>query len=212
MGKGKASADVHGHGPRGYYKDLAAAAREIFMERGIYDEAMEEEMIARVDAASPDLGAKIVAKAWADPAFKERLMREPRKTLEGELGIDPVVPDLVVVEQTDDVHNVFVCTLCSCYPVFVLGRPPDWYKGREYRSRVVREPRAVLQEFGVDVPAGVEVRVHDSTADMRYFVIPKRPEGTEGWSEEQLADLVTRNSMIGVGLPLEPGQKAAAAE
>jgi len=110
------------------------------------------------------------------------------------------------VENTDEVHNLFVCTLCSCYPRTILGLPPDWYKGREYRSRVIKEPRAVLKEFGIDIAEDMELRVHDSTADMRYLVLPRRPEGTEGWSEERLAKLVTRDSMIGVSLPLSPDQ------
>jgi len=150
----------------------------------------------RMDARSPADGARMLADGSA-------AAEELGLTLDGTL--------LVVVENTDDVHNLFVCTLCSCYPRTVLGLPPDWYKAQEYRKRVVREPRTVLAEFGVSMADDIELRVHDSTADMRYMVLPKRPDGTEGWSEEDLAKLVTRDSMIGVGLPLSP-QAAQAAE
>lgn len=183
--------------PAGPYHNLADAARELLIEKGYFTQGDMREMIERIDSRTPAIGAKVVAKAWTDPAFKERLLANGKQTLKEEMDIDVVVADLVVVENTEDVHNIIVCTLCSCYPVFVLGRPPDWYKSREYRSRVVREPRAVLREFGTEISDDREVRVHDSTADMRYLVLPKRPDGTDGWSEEQLAGIVGRDSMVG---------------
>ena len=141
----------------------------------------------------------MVARAWVDPAYKLRMLADGSKAAE-EIGLDVGPLKLVVVENTPAVHNVIVCTLCSCYPRTLLGLPPDWYKSRNYRSRVVREPRAVLAEFGTVIPADVLIRVHDSTADMRYLVVPRRPKGTENWSEAELARLVTRDSMIGVAL------------
>jgi nitrile hydratase len=150
-----------------------------------------------MDARSPAQGARIVAHAWADPAYRKKLLTQPREAVL-ELGVDPGVTKLVVVENDDKVHNLVVCTLCSCYPRAILGLPPDWYKSRAYRSRAVREPRKVMAEFGLEIPGDVTVRVHDSTADMRYLVLPRRPKGTEGWSEEKLAEIVTRDTMIGV--------------
>jgi nitrile hydratase len=147
------------------------------------------------------MGARIVARAWTDPAYKKRLLADGTAAIK-EFGHDMGALHLVVVENTPQVHNVIVCTLCSCYPRAVLGLPPSWYKSREYRARAVREPRAVLKEFGTSIPDQVEMRVHDSTADMRYLVLPMRPEGTEALTEAELAALVTRDCMIGVTLPL----------
>ena len=144
----------------------------------------------------------MVARAWLDLAYKQRMLANGSKAAE-EIGLDVGPLKLVVVENTSSVHNVIVCTLCSCYPRMLLGLPPDWYKSRNYRSRMVREPRAVLAEFGTVIPPDVAIRVHDSTADMRYLVVPKRPTGTENWSEAELARLVTRDSMIGVALANE---------
>ena len=155
------------------------------------------------DAITPALGARIVARAWTDTAFKARLLRDANAACQ-ELGIDVGPTNLVAVENTDTAHNVVVCTLCSCYPRAVLGLPPSWYKSREYRARIVREPRTVLKEFGTTLPEYMEVRVHDSAADLRYLVIPARPAGTEGMSEEALAALVNRDSMIGVSLADSP--------
>jgi nitrile hydratase len=152
---------------------------------------------------TPERGAKVVARAWVDPAFKQRLLADGPGACES-LGIDVPKLRLVVVENTPQVHNAIVCTLCSCYPRMLLGIPPDWYKSRNYRSRMVREPRAVLAEFGLKIPESVQIRVHDSTADMRYMVLPMRPAGTEGWSEERLASIVNRDSMIGVDIPKGP--------
>ena len=157
-----------------------------------------------MDSRSPALGAKVVARAWADPAFKKLLLKDTRAALM-QMGIDiGAAPEFSTVENTPQVHNVIVCTLCSCYPKMLLGIPPAWYKSLAYRSRTVVDPRGVLAEFGVEVPKDVKVRVHDSTADLRYIVLPMRPKGTKGWSEEQLAAIVTRDCMIGTALPQVP--------
>jgi nitrile hydratase len=151
------------------------------------------------------MGSAIVAKAWADPAFRAALIEDPKAALAASMGIEiGAAPELRVLENTDRVHNVVVCTLCSCYPRMILGIPPAWYKSREYRARVVREPRTVLGEFGVSLPEDVEVRVSDSTADLRFLVIPVRPPQTEGLDERELARWVGRDSMIGTGLPGAP--------
>jgi nitrile hydratase len=156
----------------------------------------------RGDGASPALGARIVARAWTDPEYKARLLADATATV-SDLA-QQTIP-LSVLEDTPERHHVIVCTLCSCYPSGVLGDPPSWYKSFEYRSRVVREPRAVLAEFGMDLPDDVEVRVVDSTSEQRYLVLPMRPDGTDGLSEDELAELVTRDSMVGTGRPLSPG-------
>jgi nitrile hydratase len=160
-------------------------------------------MIELIDSWTPARGARLVARAWTDPAFKARLLADAPAAAR-ELGVEPGQTQLVVVENTPERHNLIVCTLCSCYPKSILGIPPDWYKSREYRSRAVREPRAVLAEFGTELPAEVAVHVHDSTADLRYLVLPMRPAGTEDLDEETLAALVTRDSMIGVVVPHAP--------
>lgn len=180
-----------------YYKKLEIAVRELLIAKGIITSDEVRQAIEAMDRRSPEGGAKVTARAWLDPAFKERLLANGTKTVE-ELGIEMGPTKLVVVENTDEVHNVVVCTLCSCYPRMLLGIPPDWYKQRAYRSRVVREPRTVLKEFGTEIDDSRTVRVHDSTADMRYMVLPKRPLGTDGLSEEELAGLVGRDAMIGV--------------
>lgn len=181
----------------GYYQHLADATRELLIEKGYFSNDDVRQLIEKADARSPALGAKIVAKAWTDPAYRDLLLTDGRKALK-EVGIeDLVTADLLVVENTPDVHNTIVCTLCSCYPTFVLGRPPAWYKSAAYRKRVVREPRAVLKEFGTEIASDRELRVHDSTADMRYLVLPMRPPETEGWSAEELEKIVTRDTMVG---------------
>jgi nitrile hydratase len=187
--------------PLTYFQLMEVSLRELLVEKGIVTDAEVEAEVADMRGRGPERGAKVVARAWTDPAFKERLLADGTKACEA-LGLDVPALRLVVVENTPQVHNVIVCTLCSCYPRMLLGIPPDWYKSRNYRSRVVREPRAVLAEFGLRIADEVVIRVHDSTADMRYMVLPMRPEGTQGWSEERLAALVTRDAMIGVGLPL----------
>ncbi len=183
--------------PQGYYQHLAEAVRGLLIEKGYFTADQHRSWIEKIDQRGPALGARIVARAWTDAAFKRRLLDDGRKAC-AELGVDINIANLVVVENTAGVHNVIVCTLCSCYPVFVLGRPPDWYKSAAYRARVVRWPREVLKEFGTEIGLERELRVHDSTADMRYLVLPLRPAGTEGWSAERLEAIVTRDTMIGV--------------
>ncbi len=176
---------------------LETSVRELLMEKGVISAEEIREMMEIMDGRNPELGAKIIARAWVDEDFKQRLLSEGDAAVR-EFGIDMRPTELCVVENTDEVHNMVVCTLCSCYPRPILGRPPAWYKRRDYRARAVREPRAVLAEFGTTIPEGKQLRVHDSNADLRYLVLPQRPAGTDGWSEEQLAELVSRDSMIGV--------------
>ncbi|MEM8791812.1 MAG: nitrile hydratase subunit alpha [Pseudomonadota bacterium] len=186
--------------PLTYWQQMEIAVRELLIEKGVTTPGEITAQIDKMDARSPALGAEIVARAWTDPEYKQRLLENGSAAAE-EMGAILDAVKLVVVENTESVHNVIVCTLCSCYPRNIIGLPPDWYKTRAYRSRTVKEPRKVLGEFGLDLPDSVQVRVHDSTADMRYLVLPAQPEGTEGWSAEQLAGLVTRDSMIGVAVP-----------
>jgi len=200
----------HAHAPpakdekiHSYYQVLGLALKELLIEKGIVSAEEIRKAIEARDAITPALGAQIVARAWCDPAFKSRLLANGSEAVK-EFGLDMGALHLVVVENTPSVHNIIVCTLCSCYPRAVLGLPPSWYKSREYRARAVREPRAVLEEFGTSLPKTVEVRVHDSTADIRYLVLPMRPRGTETLSENELARLVTRDCMIGTSLPAVP--------
>lgn len=186
-----------------YWQTMEIAVRELLIEKGITSAANVAAQIEAMDARSPANGAKVVARAWRDPDFHKRLLANAGDAAR-ELGFDIGPLELIAVENTDTIHNMIVCTLCSCYPRNLLGLPPDWYKSRAYRSRTVREPRSVLAEFGVVLPENTTVRVHDSTADMRYIVVPKRPEGTETLSETELADLITRDSMIGTGLAKAP--------
>lgn len=188
--------------PTTHHELLGVALRELLIEKGVFTAEEERRKIEELQAASPANGARICARAWVDPAFKARLMEDASAAVR-ELGLEPGAP-LIVLENTPRRHNVIVCTLCSCYPRMLLGPQPAWYKSGNYRARVVREPRAVLAEFGTEVADGVELLVHDSTAEMRYMVLPERPAGTEGWSEEQLAALVTRDSLIGVSRALTP--------
>jgi nitrile hydratase len=189
--------------PLTHYQVMEMALRELLIEKGIISADDVRRAVEAMDARTPAQGARVVARAWSDPAYKARLLANGSDAVR-ELGIDVGATRLIVVENGPQLHNLVVCTLCSCYPRMVLGLPPDWYKSRAYRSRAVREPRAVLAEFGTTLDAAIEVRVHDSTADMRYLVLPERPAGTEGWSEERLAELVTRDSMIGVTRPALP--------
>ena len=179
---------------------LEQALRELLIESGVFSAADVQRQIEKQESRTPALGARVVAKAWTDEKFRRELLTDPKPAITA-MGVDVSnTPELVVLENGDGVHHVVVCTLCSCYPRMILGIPPAWYKSREYRARVVREPRAVLEEFGVSLPDQTEIRVVDSTADLRYLVIPERPEGTENMSEEALAELVSRDSMIGTGL------------
>jgi nitrile hydratase len=186
-----------------YWQAMEVAVRELLIEKGIVTADEVRRQVEDMDGRNAGMGAKMVARAWLDAAYKQRMFDDGNAAAE-EVGLDHGAYKLVVVENTPSVHNVIVCTLCSCYPRWLLGLPPDWYKSRNYRSRVVREPRAVLREFGLELPDSVTVRVHDSTADMRYLVLPLRPAGTDGWSEEQLAALATRDSMIGVAAADSP--------
>lgn len=184
----------------GYYQVMEIAVRELLVAKGIVTADEVRATVEAMDARTPAQGARVVARAWTDPAFKARLLDNGTAACE-EMGIAMGPTKLVVVENTPRIHNLVVCTLCSCYPRMVLGLPPDWYKSRDYRSRAVREPRAVLAEFGTRLADDVTVRVHDSTADMRYLVLPLRPVGTEAMTEAELALLVTRDAMIGVTRP-----------
>lgn len=186
----------------GYYEMMETAFRELLVERQMFGNDEIRRQIEVLDSRTPALGAKVVARAWMDSAFRQRLLDNGRKGCE-ELGItfyDDT--QLIVLENTPQVHNLIVCTLCSCYPRPVLGLPPDWYKLKPYRARAVHEPRAVLKEFGTIIGDDVEIRVSDSTAMVRFLVLPMRPEGTDDMTEDQLADLVTRDAMIGV-IPVE---------
>mgnify|MGYP002639536697 FL=1 len=189
--------------PLTYWQNMEISIRELMIEKGIFTELEIMHAIDSMDSRSPADGAKVVARAWTDPEFNVRLLADG-SAASREMGFDIGAMRLIAVENTKTVHNVIVCTLCSCYPRNLLGLPPDWYKQRAYRSRVVKTPRAVLKEFGLTLPEDVTIRVHDSTADMRYIVIPARPQGTETLSEEALAALVSRDSMIGVALAVIP--------
>ena len=182
-----------------YYRTMEIAVRELLIEKNVFTLADARAQIEAMDARTPARGAQVVARAWTDEGYRARLLADGAAA-SGELGLDVGPLKLVVVENTPATHNVIVCTLCSCYPRMLLGLPPDWYKSREYRSRVVREPRRVLAEFGTAVPDDVAIRVHDSTADMRYLVLPMRPADTQGMNEAQLAARVTRDAMIGTAI------------
>lgn len=185
------------------------ALETVLAEKGyIVSEALDRIVEAYESRVGPHIGAKVVARAWNDPAFKKELLADASKAVRA-LGIERQVGDhLIAVENTSNTHNMIVCTLCSCYPWDLLGLPPTWYKSTAYRSRAVKEPRAVLADFNVTLPDNRKIRVWDSTAETRFIVIPLRPDGTAGWSEEQLARLVTRDSMVGTGLPRQPGEVA----
>ena len=186
--------------PLTYFQLMEISLRELLVEKGVVTEEEVAEEVEAMRKRGYERGARVVAHAWVDPEYKQRLLANGTKACE-ELGLEIPALKLLVVENTPEVHNAIVCTLCSCYPRMLLGIPPEWYKSRNYRSRMVREPRAVLAEFGLEIAEHVAIRVHDSTADMRYLVLPMRPPGTEGWSEERLASLVTRDCMIGVAVP-----------
>jgi nitrile hydratase alpha subunit len=207
--------DTHAHdhphtpatdaGAPGYFDTLETAVRELLVEKGYFGAAEIRHQMEVLDSRTPALGARVVARAWVDPGFKARLLANGRAGCE-EVGITFYDhTQLIVLENTQEVHNLIVCTLCSCYPRPVLGLPPDWYKLKPYRARAVIEPRAVLKEFGTEIAEDVEIRVSDSTAVVRYLVLPMRPQGTENFGEEQLAELVTRDAMIGVIPARNPG-------
>jgi nitrile hydratase subunit alpha len=195
-----------GHGSELSEMQVRVRALEtILAEKGYVDpRALDLIIEAYETKIGPHNGARVVAKAWTDPEFKQRLLVDASKAVASLGHVSRVGDHLIAVENTDRVHNMVVCTLCSCYPWEMLGLPPVWYKAAPYRSRAVRDPRGVLKDFGLMLPADIEIRVWDSTAETRFLVLPARPAGTDGWSEERLANLVTRDSMIGTGLPKRP--------
>ena len=192
--------DSGSYQPYSYFQLMEVSLRELLVAKGIVTEAQVAATVEDIRGRSPERGARVVARAWVDENFRKKLLEDGSRACE-QLGLDVPALKLVVVENTPAVHNMVVCTLCSCYPRMLLGIPPDWYKSRNYRSRAVREPRAVLSEFGLELSQEIKIRVHDSTADMRYLVLPMRPAGVAGWSEERLASIVTRDCMIGVAVP-----------
>jgi nitrile hydratase len=197
---------AHDHGSDLSEMQLRVKALEtILTEKGYVDAVTLDQIVENVETKiGPHIGARIVARAWLDPDFKRRLLADATEAVNSAAGFEPVSNHLVAVENTPQTHNVVVCTLCSCYPWAVLGLPPVWYKSAPYRSRTVIDPKGVLAEFGVTLPAGTDIRIWDSTAETRFLVVPIRPAGTDGWSEEQLVALVTRDSMVGTGLPKSP--------
>src|SRR5215475_11578274 len=203
---------AHDHDHDAEEKGLALrvkALEELLVEQRLVDPAALDRIVEAYETRiGPRNGARVVARAWVDPAYKARLLANATAAI-GELGYGGIQGEnMVVVENTPQRHNLLVCTLCSCYPWPVLGLPPVWYKSAAYRSRAVKDPRGVLAEFGVKLPASTEIRVWDSTAETRFLVLPMRPGGTEGWSEERLAQLVTRDAMVGTGLPKRPEEVA----
>jgi nitrile hydratase subunit alpha len=185
------------------------ALETILVEKGYIETTALDRIVELYETKiGPHIGAQIIAKAWTDPGFRQSLLDDASKAAGALTEVGRVGDHLLAVENTPQVHNMIVCTLCSCYPTDVLGLPPAWYKSFAYRSRLVKEPRAVLADFGVALSAETEIRVWDSTAETRYLVVPMRPAGTDGWSEAQLAKLITRDSMIGAGLPKKPSEVA----
>ena len=203
---------THDHGSELSEMQLRVHALEtILTEKGYVDPAALDQIVENVETKiGPHIGARIIARAWVDPEFKQRLLADATKAVNSTAGLDPVSNHLIAVENTPQTHNVVVSTLCSCYPWAVLGLPPVWYKSAPYRSRAVIDPNGVLAEFGVSLPSGTAIRIWDSTAETRFLVVPMRPAGAEGWSEEALATLVTRDSMVGTGLPKSPEKPEAA--
>jgi nitrile hydratase subunit alpha len=201
----------HDHGSELDEMQLRVRALEsVLTEKGYVDPAALDLLIETYETkVGPHNGARVVAKAWADPQYRRWLLSESGAAIASVGYIGRQGEHMVALENTPKLHNMVVCTLCSCYPWPVLGLPPVWYKSAPYRSRAVADPRGVLRDFGVELPADIEIRIWDSTAEMRYLVVPLRPEGTDGWSEEELARLVTRDSMIGTGLPKRPHEVAA---
>lgn len=200
----------HEHGPELSEMQLRVRALEtVLMEKGYIDPAALDAIVEAYETKiGPRNGAVVVAKAWADPTFKKALLEDATKAVASLGHMSRVGDHLVAVENTPARHNMIVCTLCSCYPWEVLGLPPIWYKSAPYRSRAVKDPRSVLSDFGIALPKETEIRVWDSTAETRFLVLPMRPAGTDGWSVEKLADLVTRDSMIGTGIPKKPSEAA----
>ena len=194
---------AHQEGPLTHFQTLEIALREVLIGKGVFTADDVRHEVEKMEGRNAGAGAKMVARAWVDPDYKARLLADARAAA-AEFGFEGGPFRILVMENTPQIHNMIVCTLCSCYPRMLLGLPPAWYKGIAYRSRAVREPRTVLAEFGLELPEHVTLRVHDSTADMRYMVLPVRPAGTEGWDEDRLAALVTRDSLLGVALVERP--------
>ena len=195
----------HAEGPPTHYQAMEIALRELLVEKGVFTAADVAREVEAMEGRDAGTGARMVARAWVDPAYKALLLADAAAAA-AVLGLETGPYRILVMENTATVHNMIVCTLCSCYPRVLLGLPPAWYKGTAYRSRAVRDPRGVLAEFGTVLPDGVALRVHDSTADMRYMVLPLRPADTEGWDEARLATLVTRDSLIGVAQAATPSR------
>jgi nitrile hydratase alpha subunit len=211
---GDHSHDHHGHEAHpgtqpddvslpGRHELMNLALKELLIEKGVITSEQVRRGLEVIDSWEPARGAEVVVRAWLEPEFKARLLSDGNSAVV-DFGVEMGGVKLTAVENTDEVHNVIVCTLCSCYPRGLLGLPPDWYRSKRYRARIVREPRKVLAEFGTIIPENVTLRVHDSLADLRYLVVPRRPEGTEGWSRDQLVSIVSRDSMVGVSLPKIP--------
>ena len=193
----------HAEGPPTHYQAMEIALRELLVEKGVFTAADVAREVEAMEGRDAGTGARMVARAWLDPSYKALLLESTEKAAAA-IGFATGPYRILTMENTAQVHNMIVCTLCSCYPRVLLGLPPAWYKGTAYRARAVRDPRGVLREFGLDLPNDVTLRVHDSTADMRYMVLPLRPAGTDGWDEARLAGLVTRDSLIGVARAQEP--------
>ena len=200
----------HDHGSE--LSDMQVRVRSletVLAEKGYVDPAALDAIVEAYETRiGPHNGAQVVARAWSDPQFREALLEDASQAVNTMGNVSPVGSHLIAIENTEATHNMVVCTLCSCYPWEVLGLPPTWYKSAPYRSRAVIEPRKVLSDFGVTLPEETEIRVWDSTAETRFIIIPKRPDGTDGWNEEKLAALVTRDSMVGTGLAKTPGDAA----
>lgn len=194
----------HDQGPPSEYEVMSRAMQELLEAKGVVTADEVRRRMEIFEEEFPYRGSRVIARAWTDPAFKKRLLKDGKAAC-AEMGIDLEATRLIAVENTPNVHNLIVCTLCSCYPRELLGVPPTWYKSDNYRARVVFEPRSVLREFGTVLPDSVTVRVHDSNADMRYVVVPMRPQGTKEWNEERLAAILTRDTLVGVTVPKVPG-------
>ncbi|MGH8662056.1 MAG: nitrile hydratase subunit alpha [Burkholderiales bacterium] len=190
-------------GPPSEYEIMSRAMQELLEAKGVVTAEEIRRRMETFEEEFPYRGSRVIARAWTDPAFRQRLLKDGKAAC-AEMGVELEASRLIAVENTPEVHNVIVCTLCSCYPRELLGMPPTWYKSDNYRARVVRDPRSVLKEFGTVLPDHITVRVHDSNADMRYVVVPMRPQGTQGWSEDRLADILTRDTLVGVTVPRAP--------
>jgi nitrile hydratase len=210
MAEDHAHSHNHAHGSELSEMQLRVRALEtILTEKGYVDPAALDQIVENFETRTgPHIGARVIARAWLDPEFKRRLLADATEAVNALADCDPIANHMIAVENTPQVHNLVVCTLCSCFPWSVLGLPPVWYKSAPYRSRAVIDPRGVLAEFGVSLPPQTQIRIWDSTAEDRFIVVPMRPAGTDGWSEDELARLVTRDSMVGTGLAKSPGDVA----